>query len=360
MRSLLATLLLFGPLVAQSGHVLLTPIRDGTIYESGVTANGAGNLVVGRTATCSIRRALLRFDVAGAVPAGATIQDVTFTLPVIGGSTTLVIPNVVPIEFRRILQDWGEGTTVPGQLGQGAPPTTGAATWLHRFYPSASWSTPGGDFAAPSGSLALSTSGDASASAFTAPGLLVDVQQWLDQPATNFGYGLLPTAANCQFTRVLCSRECAGVQPTLAITWTLGGATPASASRDGFVYPGTTPDRQLLAVGSPVLGSPAFRLQLPVIGPLPSLYAGLVANPAYLGSVDLFLHLDLSTVIAFSSAGFGPFPAAYDPATFFPTWTFPIPNDPSLENLVVSFQAVGGGPFGGTETTNAVTLRLGH
>jgi len=51
----------------------------------------------------------------------------------------------------RLLADWGEGTSnATGGLGEGGggPATTNDATWVHRFYSTQLWNTPGGDFAA--------------------------------------------------------------------------------------------------------------------------------------------------------------------------------------------------------------------
>ena len=80
--------------IALSGAVLLTQLsfseevtiaaaRDNTLYEdaSGSLSNGAGqSLFAGKTGTGGIRRALIAFDVAGAVPAGSTITAVTLRL----------------------------------------------------------------------------------------------------------------------------------------------------------------------------------------------------------------------------------------------------------------------------------------
>src|SRR4029453_9619768 len=71
----------FAPLVARAGTVVLVARRDATLIESasGSLANGAGPfLFAGRTSQSSesIRRAVLAFDVAAAVPRGALIRSV--------------------------------------------------------------------------------------------------------------------------------------------------------------------------------------------------------------------------------------------------------------------------------------------
>ena len=66
-------------------QVTIDANRDNTLYESasGATSNGAGdNFFVGRTnqTSNSIRRGLIRFDVAARIPANATITSATLTL----------------------------------------------------------------------------------------------------------------------------------------------------------------------------------------------------------------------------------------------------------------------------------------
>ena len=90
------------------------------------------------------------FDLAGTVPAGSTILSATLTMNM---SRTTSGPQ--PVELRRVLTSWGEGTSnADSQEGQGAPRTTGDVTWVHRFFGSQEWSSPGGDFvAAPSAQI---------------------------------------------------------------------------------------------------------------------------------------------------------------------------------------------------------------
>src|SRR5438132_14183298 len=65
--------------------VSIGPSKDNTLYQSaaGTTSNGAGQfLFAGKTNQPSdaIRRGVIAFDVAGSVPAGATINGVTLHL----------------------------------------------------------------------------------------------------------------------------------------------------------------------------------------------------------------------------------------------------------------------------------------
>jgi hypothetical protein len=160
--------------------------KDNTLFESisGGTSNGAGSfLFAGKTATGGIRRAVIAFDVAGSVPAGATITGATLRLNM---SRTIVGP--FQVSLHRLLADWGEGTSNAGaQEGGGAPATTNDATWIHRFFNTQLWASPGGDFAAtPSATTQVDDVG-----AYTwgpTASMTADVQGWLDNPAGNFGW----------------------------------------------------------------------------------------------------------------------------------------------------------------------------
>ena len=92
---------------AKAETVVLEPQQDTSLYsESGLVSNGAGEgLFVGRTSfTDSVRRALVQFDVAGAVPAGATVTQVNLTLNVNRTRDSVARE----IAAHRISGEWGE------------------------------------------------------------------------------------------------------------------------------------------------------------------------------------------------------------------------------------------------------------
>ncbi|MEM6572476.1 MAG: DNRLRE domain-containing protein [Planctomycetota bacterium] len=185
--SLRAALVLLLAPAALADEVLLNPVADNTLYENpaGSLSNGAGNsLFVGNTISDGLRRAVMRFDVAGAIPAGSTITSarlaVECTRAPIGASP-------VQHSLHRALTAWGEGTSIAGGAGgMGAPSTPDDATWIHTFFPGSLWATPGGDFdAAPSATMTI---GPADPYEFVSPGLAVDVQAWLDGALPNHGW----------------------------------------------------------------------------------------------------------------------------------------------------------------------------
>jgi len=92
--------------------VTLGPSKDNTLYQasSSFTSNGSGqHLFVGNTGTGSARRALLAFDVGGAIPEGATINSVTLRL-----NMSRTQADVQEIGLHRLLANWGEGASDAG------------------------------------------------------------------------------------------------------------------------------------------------------------------------------------------------------------------------------------------------------
>ncbi len=187
--------------------VVLTPVRDATLYQddAGAVANGAGqHLFIARTAVGDRRRAVLAFDVAGAIPAGATIVAASLTLNV---SNTRPGVNPIGTEIHRLLADWGEGASdAPGQEGVPANAADGDATWIHTFFPGELWGREGGDY----DPLARATTvvGDLGPVTWdSTPEMVADVQDWLDSPLDNYGWILVGDGFAVQTAKRLDSRE---------------------------------------------------------------------------------------------------------------------------------------------------------
>lgn len=164
--------------------IVLNPSKDNTLYQSnGTISNGQGvHLFAGATASRGLRRALLAFDVASQIPPGSRIARASLTLQV---SQSIAGPQ--PMTLHRVTADWGEGTSNAGSFsdGDGASARTGDATWLHRFFSNQFWTNQGGDFnAAADATATVSFSGTWGSS----EAVVARVQEWLDQPATNFGW----------------------------------------------------------------------------------------------------------------------------------------------------------------------------
>ena len=215
-------LLLLCASMARAGEVTLTPARDNTLFQNstGSTSNGSGQyLFAGRTGqsdSASRRRGLVQFDIAGSIPAGATISEVTLTMYMsrtAGGSSG--------ISLHRVLADWGEGTSdAPMEEGAGAPSAPGDATWLHTFFDTDTWATPGGDFASVFSARKI-VAGVGSYTWLSTDMLIADVQSWLDQPSTDFGWILIGTEQFGLTTKRFDSREhpTPANWPTLSISY---------------------------------------------------------------------------------------------------------------------------------------------
>ncbi|MGD9724586.1 MAG: DNRLRE domain-containing protein [Pirellulales bacterium] len=213
---------------ATAAVVNLAPNKDNTLIQQTLPAsqlsNGQGDIFVGRTnqdgqgpATISIRRGLLAFDVASSVPAGSVVTAVTLTMRDVMG-----LNGDPTVELHRVSQDWGEGSSFQNG-GMGAAAQTGDATWLYRFFnvadptSSPAWTTPGGDFsAAVSASSIISDDlGSGQLFSWTSAQMVVDVQGWLDNPASNFGWLLFGNEAQGQTAKRLNSGE-STIPPNLA------------------------------------------------------------------------------------------------------------------------------------------------
>lgn len=185
--------------------------HDNTLYESetGAFSNGAGmHFFAGNSSSDKTFRGLLSFDVAANVPSGATINSVRLTLHM-----SKTISGDQTVSLHRTSADWGEaGSDAAQNEGGGIAPMPGDATWIHTSFPSSFWMNPGGDFeAAPS---AMQTIGS-SLGYYTwesPAGMVADVQSWLDDPNSNFGWTLVGNEGTTTTAKRFDTRE----NPTLA------------------------------------------------------------------------------------------------------------------------------------------------
>ena len=221
------------PSLCQAAIATIPASKDNTLYQNaaGSTSNGAGEyMFTGRTSDSFVRRAVIRFDVAASIPAGATINSVTLQLRVSRVKDSISRTT----SLHRLVADWGEGTSNSGQNeGQGAPATTGDATWIHRFYPSTSWSAAGGDFnATASASLGITGTGTY---AWTSATMILDVQGWLATPASNFGWLIRGDESIDETAKRLNTREngTTSTRPMLIVDYTPAGGTTGACCLPG-------------------------------------------------------------------------------------------------------------------------------
>src|SRR5881275_2465981 len=169
----------------------LIPSEDNTLYEydaaEGDHSNGAGfHFFAGENGMGELRRGVLAFDVAGSIPAGSMITAVSLTM----NMSMTPVSSLRTVELHKLLADWGEGTShAPMGEGDGAPATPNDATWRHRFFDTIFWTVQGGDFSA---TVSASQSvGGVGQYTWSSAQMIADVQSWLSDPASNFGWLVL-------------------------------------------------------------------------------------------------------------------------------------------------------------------------
>src|SRR5262249_37924132 len=163
---------------------------DNTLYESstGDISNGAGSyFIAGETNGGLIRRGVIAFDIAGNIPAGATINSVSLSLHMsqtAGGTAT--------VQLARLSADWGEGTSnASGSAGRGPAAPHNAATGGSRFFNTPATWTNGGGASPPPASAFTAVDGVGSYTWGSTTRMVADVQGWLDTPSSNFGWIVL-------------------------------------------------------------------------------------------------------------------------------------------------------------------------
>ncbi len=189
---------------ADTLHIVAS--RDNTLIEdpNGAFSNGSGPyLFAGRTNqnANAIRRGVVHFDVAAALPAGAKIKSVRLIM-------FLAKANNVAggIGVHRVLADWGEGASY-AIGGRGAPAQPGDATWLHTFYPDFLWSMVGGSFSAEPSAVRTIGGAVRSYTWESTKQLVKDVESWVANPAENFGWIMIGDEKTPQSVQAFSSRE---------------------------------------------------------------------------------------------------------------------------------------------------------
>ena len=213
--------------------VTLGAVADNTLYEDpvGATSNGAGQYIFSGNQNSGLkRRGVVRFDVSS-IPPAALVQSASVRL------LCNQAPGVpVDVSTHRIAASWGEGASQgSGNEGSGGTAAANDATWLHRFYNSTFWSTPGGDFS-PTASATLSV--PAIAGVFYEWGgaaMTADVQGWVEGSIANAGWLIRGEEASSTNTRRFASRETgtAANRPVLLVTYLPSAPTGACCFDDG-------------------------------------------------------------------------------------------------------------------------------
>jgi hypothetical protein len=221
--------------VARGDTVTLTSFKDNSLIETtdGSLSNGANEAIFcGRLSTAGNGkklRSVIAFNLS-VIPPGSTITSVSLTLHLIqgvGGNQTH--------SLYKLLKNWGEGTSY-GAGGLGGPSTPNDATWIHTFYNTSLWTNPGGDFVPTvSGSTTVGVFGNFT---WSSEGMKNDVQAWVNDPTTNFGWIMRGNESVIHTAKRFSSHEDVPFnQPKLVINYTLPPPQPCGGdvTDDGTV-----------------------------------------------------------------------------------------------------------------------------
>jgi hypothetical protein len=226
----LAFVFLLLPAATPADTVTLVSSRDTTIYAMDPSRSDGGgpSMDAGRNGLMPqgfACRALIGFDLANNIPAGSTITSVQLSLVLEHVHTGEAMDR--QIELHALLADWGEGTAGQGTVTMGAgqgyitPADGTSATWSHRFYDTVPWTNAGGDFVATaSGSTIVAPTTGVAYVWNSTPAMVNDVQSWLDNPASNFGWLLLGDESGPNVERIFLTREASSNPPSLVVTYT--------------------------------------------------------------------------------------------------------------------------------------------
>ena len=343
--------------------VTLFPDKDNTLYgtPTGAISNGAGShFFSGITGIGGVRRGLVHFDVASAIPAGATILQAELQL-----TLTMTNTGTERIALRRVMQDWGEGASnAPGGEGGGTGAQTGDATWLNTFFPTGTWTNPGGDFVPYESSAA--DVGLLSNVIFPSDSrTIADAQLWLDNPSLNFGWILLSTEVGTTTAKRFASKENGNValRPRLNLVYINGPGAQAAPMWNGCPALGTALtdlEHRVWTNMPPILGSTNFQiLSSGGVAGIANTSIYLAGAPAVVptpmgGVPACAINLDIPSAQMLISQGISPIGPFVSPLGAFSLF-LPLPADPSLVGQSISLQLLS---FSTTQfkTSNALTL----
>jgi hypothetical protein len=251
---------LLGARSAFAGSQVLTA-SDDTFINAGNPNNNNGaslSFFAGTDGHNGVMRGLVRFGLPASLRGRVTVTGVqlVLTIQALGDGTagTAAIQSL-----QALTQPWtqgnGFGTGANGfTVGQACAGSIVGATWNQtNCAAGTSWSTPGATVAATvSGQVdttGIPIGGLVTWSSATSPGMIADVQGWIDNPTTNNGWRISSsTEGNGTQTQRFFSTESGASGPTLSIAY---------SCKPGFVASGN--DCASVST-APVAGAPATGL----------------------------------------------------------------------------------------------------
>ena len=207
MKKLLSVILLFSLVIANAQKIdTIFASKDNSIFSE--NANGAAGAStelfagqIGGLGSNALRRALIKFELAGLVIDTANIDSVKVYFFSTKNSSSTDRTHTL----HKLTKDWGEGTSVNSQ-GKPGTASTGEATWDFAKSTSTAWSTKGGDFVSDaSGSATVST---VSSVLFSSNNKMLekDVISWIKSPNSNNGWIMKGDEQNSKSIKWFASR----------------------------------------------------------------------------------------------------------------------------------------------------------
>lgn len=188
------------------------------MYGNATSDNSGGNVTnfAGNTGANGIRRLLIRFDLS-TIPTNATVQTATLQMSIVKSAPTA---PVVSHSIHKVTNSWVEGTGTG--TGGGGMIVIGAASWAYRETATLAWTNPGCDFVGTE-SAVTSVGTGVQTVAWSGAGVVTDVQGWIANPSTNFGWVIRGQEGTAQSARVYASAEepTASLQPVLTVNYTV-------------------------------------------------------------------------------------------------------------------------------------------
>ncbi len=175
----------------------LNSVRETSLFQRNPDFNlGSTSLVSGSGRIGDRARGLVEFDVSS-IPPGAIITSVEIQLyctriPDVDKTT----PTASEFGFHRMLTDWGEGT---GSSAAGSVAMVSEATWNNRFHNTTPWTSPGGEIGTDFATNPSSFTSVDQLGLYTwtsTQELIDDVQSWINNPSSNYGWMLLSNGEN--------------------------------------------------------------------------------------------------------------------------------------------------------------------
>jgi len=213
---------------AQSG---VGPVAaEATIFEDRQSENAGGyaDICIGNLdGVITTRRAFARFDLPE-IPEGATVTRVVYNF------TQLMVrfigpgaPKTADLELRRVNEAWEEGTGVRLNASCGGGANVPGVDWANA--PAVAGGVSGGAFLPTNNNVPITIDTDIGADD---DGLIADVQAWVDDPGSNFGWDYRVAAeATLDNARQL-------MPGSITIHWTLPPTPSILVAKTGMFDPG--------------------------------------------------------------------------------------------------------------------------